>query len=570
MKESYKQKSKLLFLLARIKWFFFPNSRTQRKTFSPEFNSFVIRNTLLWKTFFSGVHLNKKDTILISALYAYNTQWLLSRGMVGAILCKILKASPIALLDQFDYDQTATAIKSFQITDIAFLRTTQFNLGSRIKTLFNAIYLLFITKTPEQLLDLHFKGIKIGDLVYDRYISRTGNGGIRKIDFSIITDFCKVLFFIHRLEKIFSRHRIKYVVIDMEERFGLAGAIFRYALYKKAEVFMVFSVQSKIGLTRYNSMEQAFLNPRSTKPSLELVNYFRKNEALKKYALEQYEKKIQEEISPQKFDSLFVHPSHDPARKSVDKKTLVEEYKLDPGLPIALISCHVFIDAPHGQGFFVFNDFLEWYQETLKFIKKVKNVNWLIKPHPGTNFYDYHTLAKQTAEQEFKNIIDSEDNHIHILPDNIRTVSLLQIADLVVSCLGTISVEANALGIPTIMAGNGPNTGFGYSKQPYTREEYFEMLTHAAKMKKLSLEETEIARIVYFLFRDHLYHETYFVPLVKKKERGTEMFWNIVNYNLSQIMSIEETDLCRNVNTFVSKEHFQMIDYEMISKIVPH
>ena len=59
-----------------------------------------------------------------------------------------------------------------------------------------------------------------------------------------------------------------------------------------------------------------------------------------------------------------------------------------------MILPNVFIDnlLTHDKG--LYSTPIEWFTETLKIISKIKNVNWIIKPHPSEKIYNTNITAK--------------------------------------------------------------------------------------------------------------------------------------------------------------------------------
>jgi hypothetical protein len=52
--------------------------------------------------------------------------------------------------------------------------------------------------------------------------------------------------------------------------------------------------------------------------------------------------------------------------------------------PIVFIFAHIFSDTPRGANDkILFIDFYKWLYETIKYVKDLKDINWVVKPHPS-------------------------------------------------------------------------------------------------------------------------------------------------------------------------------------------
>jgi len=181
----------------------------------------------------------------------------------------------------------------------------------------------------------------------------------------------------------------------------------------------------------------------------------------------------------------------------IDTKSIKDTLGIDHTKKTVLIFPHIFWDATFFWGKDVFNDYEEWFRETVEIAWKNTTVNWIIKIHPanvvknirdGSNF----EFSELSVLREFGKI----PNHIHVIPADtqISTLSLYQIGDVCLTVRGTVGIEAAVNGLTVITAGTGRYDRLGFTVDVSTREEYREILTHIEHLQKPHSSKTELAR----------------------------------------------------------------------------
>ena len=70
-------------------------------------------------------------------------------------------------------------------------------------------------------------------------------------------------------------------------------------------------------------------------------------------------------------------------KKKITRQQFIKKYDLKPNQPIAIIFTHILYDATLFYGKDVFLNYQNWLIETIRYIKNVRNMNWIIKCHPA-------------------------------------------------------------------------------------------------------------------------------------------------------------------------------------------
>ena len=197
---------------------------------------------------------------------------------------------------------------------------------------------------------------------------------------------------------------------------------------------------------------------------------------------------IKEILNKEKYDNKI----KDIYNKSYDEEkiNILENMGINNGLKNAIIMVHCFKDCPREQSKkMIYRDFYEWFEDTLKQIGKIKNVNWIIKDHPYSKAYgQYDEVKKLLKKYKQPNII---------YYDSIKEINIVsKIADCVITVSGTTCIEAPSYGVCCIAAGIPYYSDFGYIFNSKSKEEYYRLLRNINSMKEMNrIEKRDAAEI---------------------------------------------------------------------------
>lgn len=184
-------------------------------------------------------------------------------------------------------------------------------------------------------------------------------------------------------------------------------------------------------------------------------------------------------------------------KKAVDKEALIRQLRLDPGRKTVVIFPHIFWDATFFWGTDLFENYEEWFVETVKAACKNMAVNWVVKVHPA-NIVKNHRDGVSTEHSELTAIrlaIGELPPHVKLLEADteISTLSLIKVLDACVTVRGTIGIEAACFGIPVLTAGTGRYDRLGFTLDSDSREEYLVRLASVQNTERLGPEQRELA-----------------------------------------------------------------------------
>ncbi|MBD3264272.1 MAG: hypothetical protein GF375_04130, partial [Candidatus Omnitrophica bacterium] len=180
------------------------------------------------------------------------------------------------------------------------------------------------------------------------------------------------------------------------------------------------------------------------------------------------------------------------------KNQIIEQLGLDADKKTAVVFSHVLWDANLFYGEDLFEDYEEWFVETLKAACNNPNLNWIIKLHPASLWKkNLDGVTGELREQVLiRQNIGKLPAHVHVLsPDtDINTLSLFNLADYGITVRGTTGIELPCFGKPVFTAGTGRYYGLGFTIDSETREDYLDKLSKIESFPPLTHEQTLLAK----------------------------------------------------------------------------
>ena len=192
-------------------------------------------------------------------------------------------------------------------------------------------------------------------------------------------------------------------------------------------------------------------------------------------------------------------------KRVLSREATRRELGLSEDRKVAIIFPHILWDGSFFFGRDLFQDYTEWFVETIKAACANNRVQWVVKLHPAhvVKATQRGLPNRPTELAVLEGIVDKLPSHVTLLqPDSpISTYSLFQIADYAITVRGTIGIEAALLGVPVVTAGTGRYDGRGFTLDSSTRDEYRARLAVLETYPPLTRDQIELAeRYAYFVF----------------------------------------------------------------------
>lgn len=219
-------------------------------------------------------------------------------------------------------------------------------------------------------------------------------------------------------------------------------------------------------------------------------------------------------------DVLRAYASHKLTRS---RDELVADYALDPTKPLVFVMAHVFSDTPHTYADMLYTDYEEWLERTVLALDRNPRINYLVKEHPTADLY---FEAGKTAQ-----LLERIGQRHRLLKPDVHTQTVLSTAGAIVTCGGTIGIEAAVRGIPAVLAARPPYSGKGFTREHASIADYEgylgEGIEGAAPLEAAQIHRAKIvAYIMFELFdNDGRMMETGGVPHVWGESYDEEAFY---------------------------------------------
>jgi hypothetical protein len=176
------------------------------------------------------------------------------------------------------------------------------------------------------------------------------------------------------------------------------------------------------------------------------------------------------------------------------RNDLKKKFNFGNNNKIFCLFAHVNWDTAFDQSSMLFNNANSWVLETLEKMKVNRNVNWIVRIHPGESidgsvFTTYDLIKKHY-------LLKKLPSHIKIISDkaDINSYSFYKFIDGGITVFGTVGIELAVLGKPVITAGNSHYSNKGFTIDAKTKDEYFLNIKKASRLSLLNSQKIILAK----------------------------------------------------------------------------
>ncbi len=405
---------------------------------------------------------------------------------ITKILCKIEKADCYGLLRSGDV-KGSKIMEAFGINKIIYINQGNFFL--RLFYIFLSIKYLNKINTIEELIKFKINKIDFGQAIYEQYIRFNKDPNINKIKYDFYLLLSKALIYNKQFEKIFKLAKKTFLVQSETQYFP-----FRLSLQNSLK--FKHKVISRRGLSENGiRMYKNFYERNENRNKISKKNFYnlfnklnkKKNKKINNYFKSQKTKKFGKEI--------YQKLNNKKNQKTLyNKKNVCSYFKWNEKKPIVIILAHELTDGNLNNKWNLFNNDMFWLKETLEKISVIKDVNWLIKPHPSEKVYN----SKITTYDLFKKYADNNEN-VSLYPENLKILISKKIFKCAITSHGTAGYEFPCAEIPTIICGDTPYSSLGFNIEPKTKSQYFDILNNIKKIKEMNILSVKKCRFFLYL-----------------------------------------------------------------------
>jgi hypothetical protein len=475
------------------------------------FKKFLLSNKKKWNLIKKKNIKIDNDKVILIDNFINQAQCSLNNLVIGKYLSYFYNSECNGLLIKGDI-KGEKLFRSFGVNKFYYFDDK--NIIIRISYIFKALVILNKIKNTKDLCDLKIKDIDIGLTTYDTFIRYSRIPSSNKITFKMIVLLAQTLLANDYFYNLFKEKKITKLV-QAEKQFVPLSLLFQNALKAKKTIFTRTGTD-KISVRIYNNFKERYdiKNKFSLDVLKKIFNAKHKNKAIKlvdKLYNSQFKNKLYGKawahyIGTNKKIVAKWKNTQDPNFKnksinikkliSLTKKDLCKINKWDYNKKIVTIFLPYMIDGnfQHGRKK-LYKDNFSWSINTLNIIKKVKNVNWLIRQHPNE--------ARYKTKINFNSIInelEKEFIHIKSVPENLNPTSIKMITDVAVTSHGSVGVEYPSFGKQCIVGENSYYTHGGFNICPKNVTEYEKILKKISYLKKIDKTKQDKAKIALFIF----------------------------------------------------------------------
>lgn len=369
---------------------------------------------------------------------------------------------------------------------------------------------------------------------------------------------------VHLAEKMLEKIQPQTMVL-IEANYTLMGALTDTAISRGVSVIQTVqpSRDDAMIFKRLN-LETRRIHPSSvSKSSMEIIS--------KMAWIEKNEQELMQEFSNRYGGKWFLQSRNQPGVKEKSKEEIIQQLKLDPDKKIVVVFSPVLWDANLFYGEDLFEDFGDWFIQTVRAARKNPNVHWIIKMHPANLW----KRARENTKTELAEVVLIKENigdlppHVKLLYPNtdISTWSLFKACDYGITVRGTIGMELPCFGVPVFTAGTGRYSGLGFTIDSETKEQYLDRLSKIHTYEAMTQEEILAAkRHAYAAFKLRTWQMKSFRAVFNYRKRGIHP----LDHNLlMQARDLEEIKKNGDLEKWATWALSNEIDYLDSSKFPP-
>lgn len=316
-----------------------------------------------------------------------------------------------------------------------------------------------------------YKGVLVGDLIYDEYLRRSKHKTINFFDPHFQRIFFELISYFEGYLMLLDEYQVEAVVVS--------NCVYHFAIPLR------ICCSKKIPAFQVTSESIYRLSKNRLHAYTEFLDYA---EIAEKTASEFNEEGIKIKSRIQRRFSGEVGVDMPYSTKSAFSNSHQNSLVTGNSVIKILVATHDFFDSSHSYGFNFYPDFYIWL-ESLGKISEKTNYEWYLKTHPDPIGDSNSVLKELEARFPKLKMISSETSHHEIINQGIN---------IALTVFGTIGWEYPALGIKTINASiNNPHTCFSFSITPTSREEYEKLLLNLESVMDFSIDLTQIEKFYY-------------------------------------------------------------------------
>ena len=309
--------------------------------------------------------------------------------------------------------------------------------------------------------------VKLGDLIYDTIIRRNCIVTLKQYEQRFFNCVVECLSEYYFYKDLFSKENAKVFITN--EYAYIAGIAIRTAF----SAGLITECINEDGELRFNesNLFGCVMDIRNRISQEELSKKLKEDIKFREDCEQYFKNRMLGKINVGDAANAYM------SKRQISKEHLKKMLSLDVNKKTILIAPHVFCDSCHQKELYGFRDYYDWLEFTLLCLRDRTDINILFKTHPSVSgFGQFEVDGLNYLKTLIPNIIQ--------VPDDVSTALVLEICDVVITCGGTIGLEAACLGIPSVNTSKSYYYGFEIVDVRKNKEEYRNYLEHITEFNR--------------------------------------------------------------------------------------
>lgn len=436
-----------------------------------------------------GLKISSKKKVFVES-FINHPIYTITNCYIAKIVSNVLGRECWGILRLGDIRGTKI-MNSFGINKIIYIH--EGNFFSRLWYLVIAYNHLIKIKNIKSLIRFKINKIEFGSSIYEQYIRFKKKPNISTINIDLYYLLSRALNYNSQFQNIFKNEKKNYLIQGETQYFPFRICL-QNSLKFKNKIISRRGISS-CGVKIYKKFDDR--NENRSKIPKKIFNFIYKNLNKKDLSNIKY---YFNRLHYNKFGKdlyQYLENKKNNLKIFKSKDELCNYFNWDKKKPIVLILAHELTDGNLTNKWNLFQNDMFWIVETIKKIINIKNVNWLIKPHPSEEIYN----SKINTKSIFKDYCNNQLN-IKLFPDSFESKNLNNFITAAITSHGSAGYEFPGLGVPTIICGDTIYSELGFNMEPKTKTQYFELLEKIKFFKKIDKEKIRKSQFFSYLFHN--------------------------------------------------------------------
>jgi len=386
----------------------------------------------------------------------YNPNYWARYGVLRKAL-NLSAAQETGILGAFSRRQTRQVLQSLAITTHTNFHAQTIS-PDHVKL---ANTLLENTQRPADILAYSLPHDFPGSALYDGILKRQRRASVSLKDPKISHYIAEFFTYLTNAEKIINSQNFDLLVVSHALDYSYLTLVW-LALKRNIPVIVLYGDYGTQRFMRLNNIEEIYAYPNRPTPNEMSAMPPPAAARLASTGAAYLERRIRGHTTD--VGAVYAYQKR---QASINHDDVCRKFNWDPQKPIIGVYASNWFDYPHASGMANFADFLDWANVTLQVAATKTNVNWLFKSHPCD---DWYASIQGSRLEDLVNELGQP--HVRAAEKSWNGYDLICLLNGIVTCHGTIGLEATHFKTPVLTAHPGWYGAAGFTQTSQSREDF--------------------------------------------------------------------------------------------------